>query len=192
MITLQQRNEIARLMQLLDPNLVLKAQRETLTGVRNRSATVASRAVRQRYYVSAGAISRRLKMGFRDSTRMEAHLIWIGERIGLINFNARPKVMRTTRGKRRGATFQMLRNRGRVNSNDGFIATGRNGNTHIFKRKDVTQKGRLPIKRLTGPAIPQMVGGPDVQREVELFVAAEYPAQLLARMDRFFQAGGAR
>jgi hypothetical protein len=186
---------------LLNPENLARAQREALQNTRGKTATLINKTVRETYVIEAGAITRRMRLGWDDGEKTEARLDWTGSKIGLINFGAQFKKVQSARGTRQGATFKMIKSKGRVLSKaggvGGFIATGKNGNTHIFARTNPTKKvtssktGNPILSRdihaRTGPSIPQMVGGPQVMEAAQAFVQAEYPEQLLNKLQRFFE-----
>ena len=93
--------------------------------------------------------------------------------------------MRTTAGRRLGATAKVKKTARRYVAPGGFIAEGNNGNVHIFQRMSKRQKARMPIRKMTGPAIPQMVSQQEVLDEATKFVEQEYPKDLTNRLDYF-------
>ena len=165
---------------------MVKAEKSAIKATQRKAATQISRKVREEYNVTARAIADRLKLRLSpDNT--EAYLWYIGTRIGLINFSGSFRNVRSARGKRFGATAKIKKKGSRFITVGGFIATGRNGNTHIFQRKDLGQKGRLPIQSKTGPAIPQMVDTEEVLSSATKYVEQEYPKDLINRLNFYLQ-----
>lgn len=104
--------------------------------------------------------------------------------IGLVNFGGRWLGLKRTGAKRRkspSASAQMYRNAARKTYDSAFIASGRAGNTQIFKR---TGDKRLPIRALYGPSMPAFFRNAD--RQARLYkVAAEIYEKELKRVGKF-------
>lgn len=181
-------DELQEFLQTLDPELLRKAQRQALNRVRAKTATRISAAARGKYNVSAAtvrdALSRRLKFS-TTGDRSEAYLVYLGRRIGLINFGAKFKKVSTARGPRLGATTKLYKGRPRYLTKRGFIATGKSGNVHVFQRAEEGQRKRHPLKALYGPSIPQMVGSREILEDADSFVQKEYPIELLRQIDYY-------
>ncbi len=188
MITIN--GDLAAMKAIMDPQVLKKAEKSALKAVQRKTATRISRKVREEFNVTARAIADRLKLSLkRDDT--EAYLWYIGTRIGLINFGGQFKKVRSARGPRMGATAKVKKNSSRYVAAGGFIAEGKNQNVHIFQRMKKNQSARNPIRKMTGPAIAQMVAWPAVLEDATKFVETEYPNELANRLDYFFkqQAG---
>ncbi len=168
---------------LLEPAYWLKAERAALKATQAQTANQVSRKAREVYNVTAAAIARRLKMGLSGDGR-EAYLRWIGTRIGLIEFGAQFRKVASARGKRWGATARIRKDRGRFLTGGGFIAEGNNGNVHVFRRVDQADP-KSKLRRMAGPAIPQMISSPEVFEDAEKFVAKKYPEVLANRLAYF-------
>lgn len=180
------RDDIIEQLKRFDPELLSKAQRSTLTRVRTRTATFISRAVRERYSVTArtvsDALSRRVKIVVRrDETT--AVLEYIGQRIGLINFSAQIRRVATPAGPRFGATTKLYKDKRRFLTKRGFVASGANNNVHIFQREKQGQQTRLPISAMYGPSVPQMVGSTETLDKANEFVGELYPVELMRQID---------
>lgn len=184
MITIS--HELAQLKKQLDPAHLASAEKSALKSIQRKVATQISRLVRHKYNVTARSIAARLKLSLvRGDT--EAHLWYVGTRVGLINFGGQFKKVRTSKGERMGATAKMTKQSGRFLTKGGFIATGRNGNVHIFQRRDLKQNSRFPLRAKTGPAIPQMVSEKETIEAASKFVEQQYPAELTNRLNFFLQ-----
>lgn len=175
-----------RIMRVLNPDILIKAQTSALVRTRAKSVTQISKLARQKYNVSAGtvrdAVSRRIGLSLsRDKSA--AYIQYIGRRIGLINFAAKFKTVNTPRGKRFGATTKLYKKKGRFLTKRGFIARGKGGNVQVFQRQKEGQSKRLPLNALYGPSIPQMVGSTEVLEGATKFVEKEYPIELLRQIE---------
>jgi len=171
------------LKRLLNPTFLRKAELSALKATRGKVATVVSKRVRERYNVTAATVSSKLKVGLRNDNT-EAWLSWIGRRIGLINFGAQFKRVKTLRGRRIGATVKVRKDTKRFLVKGGFIAEGSQGNVHIFERMGST---RLKIRSRTGPSVPQMVSSQKVVSAAEHLVETEYPTILKSKLDFFLE-----
>jgi hypothetical protein len=177
-------DDIKEMERMLDPEFLVKAKKSALKATQRKTATRISKLVRQEFNVTARAVADRLKLSLgRNDT--EAYLRYVGTRIGLINFSGKFKKVRTTAGRRLGATAKVKKTARRYVAPGGFIAEGNNGNVHIFQRMSKRQRARMPIRKMTGPAIPQMVSQQEVLDEATKFVEQEYPKDLTNRLDYF-------
>lgn len=175
---------MAEARKLFDPELVNKAQRQSITKIKNKAKTRISRVTRSIYNVSAAKLNAALKMTTIERGQLRAvELEFFGRKIGLINFGAKFKRVRTVgksgrfAGKtihRAGATAKTHKNERRKLRKGGFIAPGANANIQVFERID-SDDPKSKIRKVTGPAIPQMVGQPEVVQAFEDLVDAEYP-----------------
>lgn len=176
--------DLQALKRMLEPEYLKKAEKSAIKATQRKVATRISRKVREEFNVTARAVAERLRMTLlKEDT--EAYLWYIGSRIGLVNFAAAFKKVRTAKGARQGATVKIKRTSGRVTAAGGFIASGRNSNTQVFQRASKDQRSRLPIRKMTGPAIPQMVAIPEVLEDAALFAETEYPKELSNRIDYY-------
>lgn len=174
-------HDLDDLKRLLNPKFLRQAELSALKATRAKVKTRVSKSVRETFNVTAATVSRKIKIGLRNNNT-EAWLLWTGRRIGLINFGARFRNVKTSRGTRKGVTVQVQRGKKRFLVPGGFLATGEQGNAHIFQR---IGKDRLKIRSLTGPSIPQMVSSRKVLNDAENLVETEYPRILANRLDFF-------
>lgn len=104
--------------------------------------------------------------------------------IGLINYGGKwPGLKRRGPARRKSppASAKIYRGNAARTYNGAFIATGKKGNTHIFKRVGAN---RMPIRALYGPPMPAFFRSE--QRQERLFViAAEIYEKELARVRKF-------
>lgn len=178
--------DLDKLQRRFDPNVVRKAVRSSIRKTVAKLKTFVRKRVRQRYNVPARVVARHTKLQhfFQSRDKPFSILAYVGSKIGLINFGARPRIMRTARGKRRGVTVQVLKDEPRklVTSVPAFIATGANQNRHVFAR---TSEARYPIVALTGPAVAQMVSHDEIIDQADKFTGQELPKQFANEMEHF-------
>lgn len=180
------------------PRVVEVAHKTAVHRTALRGRVAASKAIRARYRVTARqvtrAVSTRLETGTDATTR--AVLRYSGARLGLEQFDPREvrvrgKTSTVRRGRKglatkrqvrrssrqqKGVSIQILKQGGRkvVTGKQGFGAfmTDLYG-LKVFIRR--TQR-RLPIRRLTTVALPEMVSHHSVQTAFDNRVAETYPA----------------
>ena len=171
-----------------DPALVDKAAASTIKQLQAKASTIISKAVRDRYNVSASAMRSALKQSkvvFQGGVPV-GYNIYLSKRISLSYFatNARPKV-KTARGIRYGARTKLYKNKRPEMVKGGFFGTARtSGSGQIFQR--IGDK-RLPIKKLTGPAISQMVGGGLPLQALDNLIKEEGDAKFAQNLEHFMQ-----
>ena len=164
-----------------DPALVDKALTSALRKTANKAKTKVSKKVREEWNVKVEDINRHANdpvIRWFDGDP-QAALVYIGSKLGLINFS--PKRL----AKNRGVSVKVKKKeRPKVAvgfGNKGFIATANKG-TQIFARQT---KERLPLIKLTGPSIPEMVGKEDTVEAFQSFAGDEYSRQFIVAMDYF-------
>lgn len=178
-------DDLDDLQRLLSPSFLQKAQRATLTAIRNKARTYISQSTRKIYNVKARAIADRVRVvTSNDKTAM---ITYMGTRIGLVNFDAKFRKVRTKRGSRQGVTVRWRKDKGRGIVSRGFIAEGRNNNVHIFQRLKANQKERYPIRSLKGPSIPQMVKQGEVLDDLTKYLEAEMPDIMKSKMQYYLE-----
>lgn len=145
------------LRQKFDPKLVSKAHDRAMQVAATKLRTRLSKEIRTRYSVKAGDISKVVRIKRLTEYTL---LAYEGRVIGLDKFNARPKSIRSKRGRRVGVTTLVLKTSGRKLVKRGFIVN-KNG-VKVFKRVPGTTMPSNPkkeqIRRLYGPSIAHMAG----------------------------------
>ena len=159
---------IDALRKAFDPKLVKTALDRAIRTAADRVRTQISRDVRERYNIKAGDIGKAVTLRAVNSDGvLQRLLVYTGGRISLARFGARPRVVRGGRRKYKGVTVQVLKSEARQMVKGGFLAKGRNAKEdtpqQIFQR---TGDSRLPIRKLTGPAIPTMVANKAILAKV--------------------------
>lgn len=177
---------------LFDPEIVRSAQRNAITRVKNKLRTLISKLARGRYNVAAAKISEALKMKIEDREGIRsAHLEYSGSRFSLINFSARFRKVTTTgrRGKfkgkrirRSGASAKVTKTSSPYLTPGGFIAAGNGGNVQIFQRIE-KNSSNSKLRKMTGPAVAQMVSHESVLDGVDGFLDTEFPKQFESRLN---------
>lgn len=141
-----------------------------LAGIRNGASKAASRAInrailtarsesinkaREEYTVKAKDVRETLKISKATPRRPIAVISSLGAPLPLSSFQVSPK---TVNGKRRSAIRVSVKKGGRQSFDRAFIARP-SGQIDVYERAG---KKRLPIRKLFGPSVPQMVGNPKV------------------------------
>lgn len=162
-MTLTNIDEIRR---AFDPKLVKKALDRAISTAANRVRTQISVDVRQRYNIKAGDVGKSVTLRpINQDGVINRLLAYTGGRLSLRMFassGATPRIGKRS-GRQLPVRVTVLKAEGRKVVQGGFLAKGRNakGDTpyQIFQR---VGDERLPIRKLTGPAIPTMVSNPKV------------------------------
>ena len=183
---------IAEAKKLFDPMHVKKAQRLTMTSIKGKAKTGVSRSVRKKFVITAKRIAQDLKIRTVDREGLRsAELSYIGNRIGLINFSANFRNVRTVgrrghlRGsklRRKGATARVTKGGGRYLVPGGFIVAGASGNVQILQRIH-KRDSKSKLRKLTGPAVPQMVSQPEVKKDFANLVDREFPPTFESKLN---------
>ena len=179
---------IEGLKRVYDPAVVEKAALATVKQLQAKAATATSKAIRDRYAVSASAVKSALKPRLRvdPSGVPTGYLIYLSKRISLRYFatKAVPKV-KTKRGIRYGARVKDRKDRPTRIVPGGFFGTAKtSGSGQIFQRIGTS---RLPIRKLTGPSISQMMSGRAAIDALNDLVRKEGDEKFANNLDHFMQ-----
>ena len=162
-------------------NVVSKSVKSATFKTTAKTRTEISKRVRDIYAVKAGLISKSASIRNGSSVR-EKMLLYTGANISLTEFGPRQRLVRTAKGKRKGVSVRIRKDRGRKLVKSGFSASLKGGK-FIGKRKTDT---RFPIRGTSTVSVPGMVKSRDVIKLINKFVGEEYPAQfereMLARL----------
>jgi hypothetical protein len=170
MISLELRN-LKALKSAFDPKAVDNALTRAVKTASDRVRTQISRDVRATYNIKAGDIGKAVRVRqLRQADVPTGMLVYTGGRLSLAKFGARPKKI----GKRKGVTVQVRKGSGRSLVKGAFLGAGVNSQSQIIFQR--IGQDRLPIRKLTGPAIPTMVS----QREI-VDKASDMAAEILRR-----------
>lgn len=123
----------------------------------NRAATTAraamSKKVREQYLVKASDVKSSIKITRATTSKPMAEVRSTGKKISLAKFRVSPTEPRPK--KPPGAYKSQVKKSGGLKPVDrGFLATV-NGSVGFFLRVGAS---RLPVKRLMGPSVPEMIG----------------------------------
>ncbi len=190
-----------------NPAIINKALNSAINKTKNKTRTIVSRSVRKIYNVKANKLSAALNEYTHQANKgsvdvvVERVLSYSGGRISLINFDAKTKLVSTSRKRKRGkkmvkrhaVTVLVKKSEGRkiVEGKAGrgaFIGMGANSNVHIFER--MTDK-RQPIEKKWSLSVAEMIKTTKVLDEVDAFVKKELPDQLDHALDYFLNKAGA-
>jgi hypothetical protein len=166
--------KLPELRRKFDPKIVEQSLQRALQLAATKTRTRISKEVRVTYNIKAGAIGKNVALRRLPEGRL---LLYTGPLIGLDKFGARGKNVKTAHGKRRGVTVQVKKTAARKLVKGGFV--GGKGKV-IFKR---TGESRLPIKRLFGPAIAQMVANQAVIDDALLLTGEDMAVEFNRQME---------
>lgn len=155
---------IDALRKAFDPKIVKQSLDRAIRTAAERVRTQISRDVRQRYNIKAGDVGKSVTLrAISQDGIVNRLLAYTGARISLARFGARPRQVRVGKRKYTGVTVQVLKAEPRQLVKGAFLAQGLNANEgtpqQVFQR---IGDARLPIRKLTGPAIPTMVANPKI------------------------------
>src|SRR5690554_1402652 len=130
------------------PTVIMRA----LNRAASSSKTAASKEVRQEYHVKAKDVNKTIKIYRASRKKLGALVISKDSKLPLDRFKFSPR----TRPKRppKGGIKVAVKKDGLKNLMHAFLVDAPGG-AMIFER---VGKPRLPIKRIMGPSVPQMLG----------------------------------
>jgi len=182
-----------------DPVVVKKAAFSAVKKLHNKAATQVSRSVRTTYNIKATDLKEGLKKRIRTQQGTPSgFLIYTGKRISLRYFavggptprRSNQPVRNSSRGKRRGVRVRVMKNRGPQVVPRAFWARGQAGSIAGAGEQQIFQRigaSRLPIRKLTGPSVAQMVRGKAGIGELNKLMAQAADKTLSNELDHFLQ-----
>jgi len=179
--------DIGKLLDTYDPVSVKKAAHATIKQLNGRAATEISKAVRSKYNVKAGDVKSVLRQRLKYQGDIPVgYLVYLSKRISLRHFATGTRVkVKTSKGIRYGARAKVRKDSRASLVSGGFYGKAKtSGALQIFKREG---EGRLPVKKLTAPAISQMVGGKAPIAALNDMVQREANAKMSANLDFFLK-----
>lgn len=135
---------IKEVLELLDPKMIKRVVPRTLNKVGQQAQTALSRKVRETYNITASRLKEAITTQKATTNNPEVTIRARGRRPGLQHYGARQV--------RKGVSVLVTKAGGRKVIRHAFIPKTIVG---VYRRKT---KKRLPIERLTGPSVPQMIG----------------------------------
>lgn len=140
---------------------VEKAASRAINRATEASRTAAISKIREGYHVSAGKIRETISIKRASPTSLFSKVQSSGKRMSLIEFRHTPK--EPLKGGKRAIVKVAVKKTGYKPLRHAFVAKLK-GKIGIYER---TTKKRFPIKKLMGPAIPQMLDTDNVSRHIE-------------------------
>ncbi|MCK9469039.1 MAG: phage tail protein [Porticoccaceae bacterium] len=190
--------DIDQLAGKFDPKHVETAAYSAAQRTARSARTRIKRKVREIYTVRAGDLDAASTIRRVDSDRYAYVIRYVGGLIGLDKFGMRtPITRRKGRKKYRGLSVQVKKQGARKIIKSGFAADV-NGMKAFERAPHASwqpsgssgKHATLPIKRLMGPSVPQMVGSTDVLADVERFVEEEMPKQFNSALNALLRRTG--
>lgn len=163
MVQVQFEPDLRYFREYLNPKVIQRSVNRA-TRVAARKATVqGSRALRKRFVVKAGDVSKSMQMKpVTAGSAIEQHIVYRGSRLGLHRFGAKPKRVtlkgrKSRRGgrKRVGVTVRIRADSPRKLVKGGFMVASRGGKPLVYRR---VGRSRLPVRVLKTISIPEMMG----------------------------------
>lgn len=122
-----------------------------------------SKKVRENYIVKPADVKDSLKITRATSNNPVAIVRSTGKKISLTKFRIKPSDARPKKPPKNGYQVQVKKSEGYKTVPRGFLAYAK-GSLGFFQR---TGSSRMPIKRLMGPSIPEMIGHKDTIAYIE-------------------------
>ena len=184
-------HNLEALARVFDPKKIKDAEHIAINKTTQKTRTQVSKAVRARYVVTAKDVSSTVKITKTTDDVAGRILMYTGKKLSLNKFSLK-KVKTRKRGDRRGGVSVKVLRKGKrkvIRGKYGFGAflAPAGGGLKVFERMS---KSRLPIKRVSGLAIPQMVTHKSVINALYQTVEAVYPEELDRALD--FKLGAHR
>lgn len=162
------------------PAAISRSLNRAVTNVR----ATARKEVRQTYNIKAGDVSETIKVQRSTKSDLRAEVRSKGSPIGLDKFKISPKTINPKRktpikiGVKKGTMARVM----------GAFVADING-PKAFER---TSSSRLPIKRLFGPSVPQMLDNKKVSETVRKQGRETFDKRLEHEIERILSKGRAR
>lgn len=147
-------------------------------------ATNVGREIRQEYTIKSGDVEATLEKTRANKSNLSAIVRSKGELVPLDRFKVSPK---TVQPRRKKPIKVGVKKGGLKTTLDAFVSDI-NG-IKVFKR--TTQK-RLPIRRLFGPSVPQMLGNEEIIAKIDAAGSEMFLRRLDHEIDRILQRGMAK
>ena len=143
--------------------------------------TASKTSITKRYTIKASRVNQELTIPRSRRARASQLSVTLrarGKRIGLMQYRARWDP------RKAGASAIIRRGRGRKVWPGTFIRAvhqikGQEGMEHVFERKG---KERLPLRRVTGPSVPQLFGSAKSTAERQHFITRKYNSVVMHEM----------
>lgn len=161
------------------PNMISRAMNRSITNIK---ANV-PKEVRKDYNVKATEVKDTLKIMKASASKLQAEVKSTGKVLGLDKYKVSPK---TVNPKRKSQLKISVKKSNTKQILGSFIANI-NG-TKVFKRDG---KARLPISRLMGPSVPQMIGNESNVERINQSAYAMYESRINHEINRVLSQMGA-
>ncbi len=174
-----------------DSKIVDAAMNAAMRVTARKVRVIISKTTRERYNVLARLIKSVLRIRFEKKGGVNVqYLTYVGKRIGLIHFNARPKQVRVAGpqfGKKRIGVKVRIRKDAPAKLVTGCFFAQFGYAFQVVKR---TEADRYPIQMLKTLSIPEMVGADSVVRTAEELSDNIFSEEFTRAMDfRLLKAG---
>lgn len=160
------------------PNAISSALNRAVTNV----ASNVSKEVRKEYVIKASDIKSTLTKTRATRTSLQAIVKSRGELVPLDRFKVSP---RTVQPKRKKPIKVAVKKDGLKETLGAFVADI--SGIKVFKR---TSKKRLPIDRLFGPSVPQMIGNEEIRKKINREGQDTFNNRLEHEINRILGTGG--
>jgi hypothetical protein len=160
------------------PNAISNALNRAATNVNSN----VSKEVRKEYVIKSGDIKATLTKTKATRSKLSAEVRSDGNVIPLDRFKVSPKTIKPNRKK----PIKVAVKKGGVKPVLGAFVADVSG-IKVFER---TSKKRLPIRRLFGPSVPQMLGNGGIREEIERQGQETFERRLDHEINRILEKRG--
>lgn len=161
------------------PNVIANALNRSVSNIK---ANV-PKEVRKDYHVKSADIKATLKDFKASASKLQAEVKSSGKLIGLDKFKVSPK---TVNPKRKSQLKIAVKKNGTKQILGAFIA-----NINGTKVSQRDGKARLPISRLMGPSVPQMIGNEKIVNKINQDAYSTYETRTTHEINRLLSRMGA-
>ena len=203
-----------QLMKTLDPTVVKKATRSAITRTSSKLQTQISKATRKRYNIKAKSLSKKSdKVNIHlQKTPNGILLKYSGKRLSPFDFGATVRKAKLNKANYlyNSVSMKILKSgtKRKISGeygHGGFNPISRKGPSpykgvvfeRMFKKtihrdmaKGKTQQGRwtsLPVRKVTTPAAPQLVGHEEVRKDVQVDLKGELDRQFKSNLNYYIR-----
>lgn len=159
------------------PDVITRALNRSMTTV----AASISRETRKEYSIKAGDIKASLTKTKASKSAMTAIVKSQGQLIPIDRFRVSPKTVQPKRKK----PIKIGVKKGTLKEVKGPFVANLNG-IKVFER---TGKNRLPIKRIMGPSIPQMIGNEVITNKINQDGLTQFNSRINHEINRILGRG---
>lgn len=165
------------------PNKARNAIRMSINRIATRMRTELAREAAHDYFVKIGDVKSSIKLTKAKNANLTAFISSAGRPIPLIKFRVTPIKVQYKGRRNRKIKVRVRRDSSGARMDRAFVAFM--GSTmNVFERKG---KKRFPVKKLYGPAVPQMLRSEDVMDKVTKKAQDDLNSEITRQLNRLLK-----